>query len=277
MKITVITPSRHRVRGLEAILYSLRYLESQENEVQYGVICDNDDLETVAACEKLQKIMPLAYRVGERFVTMGSAINDMAKFMPADVYLVLNDDILCLSTNWDKEIVQAVNKTPHGVFWWTNDYDYDALYPIVTEKWRQAADGVFAENFPFWYDDLCLAELWVMTTDQEPIRLSIKIADKPVATQRMRELKFWQKVYTETRKLRVRQSVEIAKKLGLPEPQCGAELAKRLTAALVAMDDERLSQIEKNQGDTTHPDSNYQIAKQNAEKLLQYIETLEAA
>jgi hypothetical protein len=272
MDITVLIPSRGRVRGLEAVLYSLRYLESWKHRIHYGVICDDDDIATIVCCQKLKEVMPLAYRIGSRQETMGASINDMAKFMPADVYLVINDDILCLSPDWDKVISEAVEKTPHGIFWWKNACPMDALYPIVTEKWRQAAGGIFSENFPFWYDDLCLVELWAMTTQTDQLRLDISIADKPIKTQRMRDLKFWQKVYTETRKQRVKQSIEIAEKLGLPKPTIGEALAERLTAALVSMDDERLTQIEKNQGETSEPDSAYLRAKEKAQRLLDQLE-----
>lgn len=272
MNITVIIPSRKRVRGLSAVIYSLRYLESGENRVHYGVLCDEDDDETADACETLRHLIPLGYRVQKRQKTMGGAINGMAEFMPADVYLVINDDILCLSPNWDKAIAEAVEKTPHGVFWWKNALPMDALYPIVTEKWREAAGGIFTDHYPFWYDDLCLVELWTMTTEQEPIRLDISIADKPITTQRMRDLKFWQKVYTNTRPERVKQSVEIAKKLGLPIPTIGSELGKRITEALVPMTDEYLAQIEINQGETSPPDEMYLVAKQRAEEMLSRIE-----
>lgn len=272
MDISVLIPSRGRVRGLEAVLYSLRYLESWSNRVYYGVICDDDDVDTINCCKRMKEIMPLGYRVGTRQETMGQAINDMAKFMPADVYLVINDDILCLSPDWDKTIEKAAGETPYGVFWWKNAMPMDALYPIVTETWRKAAGGIFAENHPFWYDDLCLIELWMMTTEKEPIRLDISIADKPIKTQRMRDLKFWQKVYTLTRKLRVEHGKEIAKKLGLPIPTSGTVFAERITQALVAMDDEYLKQIERNQGEPTEPDASYLKAKGKAEILLQQLE-----
>lgn len=276
MDISIIIPSRGRVRGLEAVLYSLHYLQSGEHNIRYGVICDDDDLPTIMACREMRELIPLGYRIGPRQETMGSTINDMANRMhaekPCDVYGVINDDILCVSIDWDKAIAKAVSQTPHGVFWWNNDYHMDALYPIVTETWRQAAGGIFGENFPFWYDDLCLIELWCMATEQDPLRIDASIVDKPVKTQRMRELKFWQSVYTKTRKLRVQQGKEIAKKLGLPIPQTGEIFAQRLTDALIAMDDVYLAQIEKNQGETTEPDAAYLRAKQKAKALLTSLE-----
>jgi hypothetical protein len=269
MDITVILPSRKRTRGLYAVLSSLTMLESGKHRVYYGVCADDDDEETISFCKEMQGKMRLAFRVGERQKTMGGVINEMATLMPAEVYLVINDDILCLDYAWDDVIAEAVEKTPHGVFWWKNAYPMDALYPIVTEKWRQAAGQIFTNHYPFWFDDLCLIEVWMMTTGQEPIRLDISIVDKPVSTQRMRDLKFWQGLYTQTRKLRVLQSYEIAEKLGLPRPTASEEFARRLTEALIVMDEEHLKQIEINQGETSPPDAAYLVAKERAEKILE--------
>jgi hypothetical protein len=65
-----------------------------------------------------------------------------------------------------------------------------------------------------------------MTTSQENIILPIKISDRPrTTTHRMRDLKFWQKVYNGTRKLRVQKAYEIAKKLGIERPQAPDKIA----------------------------------------------------
>ncbi len=274
MDITVIIPSRKRVRGLYAVLSSLRMLESGLHKISYGVCLDNDDSETRDFCIEAQKVMPLAYRCGPRQKTMGGVINDMAERMKGDVFLVINDDILCISPSWDREIANAVEKTDYGVFWWNNALPtdtrrfMDALYPIITDKWRQAAGGIFTDHYPFWYDDLCLIELWYMTTEKEPLRLDISIVDKPVMTTRMRDLKFWQSLYTKTRRERVKKGIEIAEKLGLPIPKTGGIMAEKLTEALVSMSDERLKEIELNQGESSPPDEAYLVAKSRAQVII---------
>lgn len=281
MRIVVITPSRGRVFGLTAVLSTLKYLESGRHQVKYCVISDDDDPETAAFCAAAKHI-PITNRVGPRQTTMGGAINDMAEYASsqgAEVYTVINDDVLCLSANWDQTIAEAVEKTPHGVFWWGCDpsMTQDALYPVVTEKWRKAAGGIFTDYFPFWYDDLCLAELWLMATDSEALRLDCQIIDKPVRTTRMRELRFWQQVYTKTRVLREKQARDIAGALGLPVPECTVHVSKLMTARLKAVPDEKLDEIERTQGETSAPDDAYLMAKANAEELLRNIRRMQSS
>ena len=274
MRISVVIPSRGRVLGLLGILRSMQFLESGKHEVRYVVGVDDDDEETRRACEWLgsKKQISLGVRVDARPVSLGGLINELALCKPADVYAAVNDDIVCLSPGWDEEIAKAVERLPHGVFWWTDGSGNGALFPIVTEKWRAAAGGIFSEWFPFWYDDLCLLELWMMTTDAEIQELDIKICDKPrTVTHRMRELKFWQNVYIATRKLRVAQAYDIAAKLGLPKPQGTEHIAALMNNHIKRVADEWIAEIEANQGDKTPPDENYRIAKDKARRMLEEV------
>ena len=252
-----------RVRLLATALTSMRYLESGDNTVHYYVIYDDDDEETHDFCQKLRNSnFPLGYRRGPRFETMGGVINQVAEYAhdndKSDVYLVINDDTLCLSLNWDRYISEAVEKTPYGVFWWKNALPVETLFPIVTEKWRQAAGGMFTDHYPYWFDDLCLIELWMMATDQEAIFLDCTLIDKPVHTHRMRDLRFWQQVYNKTRPMRVEKAVEIAEKLGLPKPRMLQTFAKMIDKEFSGMTSDRLREIELSQGDVKiTPDPSY--------------------
>ena len=274
MDITVTIPSRSRVRGLSALLHGMKFLESGRHRVHYGIACDDDDMETVNFCADIKKYMHLGYSAQPRRPTLGDAFNEMAMHMPAQVYCMLNDDMLVLSDNWDECVAKAVEETPHGVFWWSSAGPQFVLIPIITEKWRAAQGGLFTSFFPFWYDDLCLAELWTMTTDADNIVLPIQAIDKPrTITTRMRELTFWQQVYNATRPLRVKQAYDMAEKLGLPRPQCPEHLLVRLNEHVGNMSAERLDQIEANQGDREPPDEAYKAQKA---KVLQMFPHLEA-
>lgn len=271
MDISVIIPSRKRTRGLSAIITSMHLLESGKNKVTYGVACDADDNQTITLCEQLKKEIPLAHYIGPgRPSSLGGLVNYMASHMPADVYTAVGDDNICLTPYWDEVIAQAVKAVPHGVFWWKNAFPEEATYAIVTEKWRAAADRkIFTDSYPFWFDDLCLLETWMMATGQEAMVLDCTIADKPYHTYRMRDLWFWREFFTETRGLRIKQSHKIAERLGLPDPDFATAFAEKMTIALEKMPKERIEQIERNQGETNiPPDHNYVMTRARAERIL---------
>lgn len=268
MKISVIIPTRGRVRQLSAVLTSLHYCESRENQITYGVIVDDDDIPTKLFCIGLQKEWPITIRVGPRPQSLGGVDNEMAAHMPADVYCVLGDDMLCLTPNWDRVIAEAVEKNPKGVFWWTQPDGSPITAPIVTEAWRAAAGGIFTDYFPFWYDDLWLYELWYMVTDSEALLLPITMFDRPESTIRMRELSFWHNFYNVMRGQRVQQAFDIAEKLRLPRPVMGPHLFERLKNHSVILPEMEEDIHRRNKAESTPPGPEYNRAKERAMQLL---------
>lgn len=256
------------MRGLACALTTLSRLESGKHEVTYGVACDTDDPETAAFCREMQAEIPLAYRVGPRPETLGGVLNDLGERLPADVYVLLADDVLCLTPGWDDKIALAVGENPYGIFFWTSALPMDATYPIITERWRAAAGCLYSSNHPFWYDDLALIEQYVMATDAAPRMLDIKLADKPGNTHRMRDLKFWQDFFLFSRQWRIERGREIARNLGIPEPQKSEQFARDLTEKFYRVGDDVLQAIQDNQGDTSPPDHAYLAAKWRAETIM---------
>lgn len=269
MKISVVMPSRGRLKQLTAALISLKALSSEENPILYGVACDDDDPATLEYLKDWKKTFPsLCIMHGPRAESLGTLDNKLAEYMPADAYVVWGDDLLCCTADWDKKIAEAIERVPHGVFWWKTQQHEPSLVPIISEKWRKASGTLFTEYFPFWYDDLWLWELWQFTTDGMPEFLDIIMGDKSTGTTRMRELGFWAKFYHSMRGLRVREGKRIAEALGLPEPKAGLvvpEVFKEYTH----MHPDMVKDVEKrNKAETGTPDAAYLRAKARAEEML---------
>lgn len=271
--ITVIIPSRGRIRGLAAVITSLYNLASGKNRIQYCVCRDEDDLATGMICSVIGKDIPLIVRSGERPQSLGGLVNEAADMIPADVYTALADDVICTTPNWDEIIINAAKETPHGVFWWKNCLLHDPYYVVVTEKWRAAAGAIFTQDYPYWFDDLHLMELWFIATLQTPLQIpELKLADMGTNTIRMRELSFWQKFFNFRRDHRLQQATEIAVKLGLPVPENIEEIKQAIknlyNERMKSVPKEWLDKIENDQGDKSEPDESYKRAKQRALDIL---------
>jgi hypothetical protein len=289
MKLTVIIPSRGRATKLVGAIHALSSLESGDNEVTYGVVCDKDDEETCATVKILQGRFRLAYLIQDRAPSLGGMVNKMAEYMPADVYLSLTDDALCMTKDWDKFISDAATENPNGVWWWESaDPDKPMLLAIVSENWRRAAGRIFTDYFPFWYDDIWLLTLWILAAEAPMLTLPIKILDCPAHTHRMRDLRFWHNFYLKTQPLRVKAAKDIAAKLGFEQSTKfgelmgvkGLSITKQLSERLSATPPEfesKMEEIEQSQGETSkEPTPEYVAAKQRAETLLKQIEFLDA-
>lgn len=273
MKINVLIPTRGRPLQLAAALYSLFFCASDKHELTFCVACDDDDDPTKNALRELrQSHLPIFVRVGPRPETLGSVANDLAAHWPADVYQVFADDLICITHGWDDILAQAVEKTPHGVFWMKSAKAQRSLVPAVTEKWRAAAGEIFTEYFPYWFDDLWLEELWVMATGEAPISLETLVVDRPASTHRMRELSFWARFYHALRSERLERGRRIASALNLPECSfasiIGKEFAKRMDS-YPPLNEEDAAKIEaSNKAETTPPSEQYLRVKAKAEELM---------
>ena len=271
MKISVVLPSRGRTRQLTAALISLQVLASEDHQILYGVACDDDDPATYDHLVdwKADGFRQLCILHGPRAESLGALDNMLAERMPADVYVVWGDDLMCCTEGWDRVIAEAVARVPHGVFWWQTQFNVPSLVPIITEKWRQASGTLFTEFFPYWYDDLWLWELWQFTTDAMPEFLPIMMADKPVGTTRMRELAFWAKFYHSMRGFRVREGIRIAEALGLPRPK--AELVvPEVFRLYTEMHPDMVKAVEaSNKAETGPADPAYLRAKARAVAMLE--------
>lgn len=267
MKISVIIPSRGRVRGLSAAITTLDMLASGKNEIRYGVCVDEDDPATRVYALGLAGSMPIDVLSGPRPESLGGLVNSMASYMPADVYCSLTDDVICLTPLWDERVRAAAEEMPHGVFFWKNALPQDSLFAVVTERWRAAAGGIFTNHYPYWFDDWALCELWTLATGLEPLRFGGELADRPRHTHRLRDLRFWQEFYQFQRHERVREAKRIAAALNLREPEHADEMARRLFDTLRPMEPEQIAQIER-QGDAGEPDAAYLAAKARAEQMM---------
>lgn len=270
------------------VLHSLNSLASGKHDITYGIVCDVDDPETISTCQVLRSKMPVAFSVNERGPSLGGMVNDMADNVPADVYLSLADDVLCMTKDWDDVIAKATEEIPHGVFWWKPANDKQpVLYAIVTEKWRAAAGQIFTDHFPYWYDDVWLLTVWCLVTEGPMITLPITILDCPKATHRMRELRFWHSFYLGTECLRVKQAKDIQNALGLhPSREYGEQhgqpnlsITERLSEHLSTTPQEFLDtmeQIEAQQGEKGPPTPEYLRARDRAQALLNQISIMRA-
>lgn len=273
MKLNVIIPTRGRPYQLAAAVYSLFFCASGKHDITFCVACDDDDEPSKLAIRELrQSHLPVFVRIGPRPETLGSVANDLAAHWPADVYQIFADDLICITNNWDDILAKAAEQTPHGVFWMKSAKEQRSLVPAVTEKWRAAAGGIFTENFPFWFDDLWLEELWVMATDDAPLELDVLVVDRPASTHRMRDLEFWARFYHAMRSERLAHGRKVSEALGLPPTLytsvVGKEFARRMDEYPPLNKDDAAKIEASNKAETDAPSERYLRVKAKAEELM---------
>ena len=252
-----------------AALSSLHDNESGDHDVRYAVAVDVDDKATIGTLASLQAKMPLGYRVGERPVSLDALHNQLARDIPADVYVCFIDDALCLSKDWDARIAELYEKDNNGLWWWTSKGDDLTLMPIMSKGYYKAAnEKIFPEHFPFWWGDTWISEVYMLATESHLKFAPIKVLDCPKATTNMRELKFWHDFYLWLQPDRIAEAKVIAKNLGLPTPTITEDF-RRIIGAPNKSFVEDIERIEAMQGDQSAPHEGYNIAKARAVAMME--------
>ncbi len=263
MKITLHMCSRGRPLQLTAALISLRDNESGEHAVRYAVAVDVDDKPTIGTLVSLQAKLPLGYRVGERPVSMDALHNQLARDIPADVYVCFIDDALCLTKGWDAEIAELYANNPKGLWWWRSKGEDMTLMPITSEAWRATAGRIFPEHFPFWWGDTWLAEVYMLAAEKPLAFAPIEFIDCPTKTHNMRDLRFWHSFYLWLQPERIAEAKDMALKMGFHTPKITGALA-RIVGAPPKDFLKLIDHAEATQGDHSEPHEGYKIATARA-------------
>ena len=262
MKLNVLLPSRGRPKRLISAVTLMHQKTSGRHDVSYIIGCDSDDPETIAAVYALSlKVPNVRPYCTVRLPSLGEMANRMAERFPADVYASLPDDVEIITQNWDYAIYASWMQRPDGVWWWHTETK--AACPVVSEKWRSAAGGIYTDYFPFWWDDCWLMQVWIMASGGGCLGLPATLEDKAYLTHRMRDLKFWTDFYVNRKEERWQRAEQIAAKLGWPKPQRGEVLGD--------VNDDfwgRIESIQEKQGDRGEPTQEYLKAKRRAELLM---------
>lgn len=125
MKISVLMPTRKRVDPLIASINSLLDNLSSDNDIEILLRFDDDDLDTVGAVKKVIDDERVKYFIGPRYGYPGfyRYINQLASEAKGDWLMLMNDDALMQTKNWDKEVEKYDGKmvfldsnTNHGIF-----------------------------------------------------------------------------------------------------------------------------------------------------------------
>lgn len=145
MKISVIIPTRKRIDPLVTTIKSLLDNISQDNDIEILLRFDEDDMNTLYSVK--QKVDDAAqyattkyngnikYFIGQKYDYAGlhRYVNELAIMADGDWLMMMNDDAMMQTKNWDKEIEKYNNQM---VFLdsHTNHNRFSMIFPIIPRK-----------------------------------------------------------------------------------------------------------------------------------------------
>lgn len=270
MKIVVAIPSRSRPLALIGSVMASWRLSSGTNDVEYVIGVDKGDTETLDACMRLTKEVPLSVCIAPPPTTLAAVSNLMVRQSEgADAVTVLSDRIFAVTDAWDTIIAGGVHNYPKRVLWWSCEWDHGCIAPVMSKAWLEASRWSYAltDTYPFWFIDTALQEIDLMINGGPSLKIRCAYSGARGKTTNGRDFAFWFRVFAAERPKRRTEARRIAARMG-QENLCEDERVEQFFAKF---DDEmqtRSADFEKRFGDDRPPDESYLAAKARAENIL---------
>lgn len=263
--IAIIIPSRHRPESLKAVLRALQATESGAHNVTYAVSFCRDDLATEAAAFSVEGVKAFQRPAD---CTPGAALNNVVSRLPLhDIYTGFCDDVFPLTWQWDVAM-DAAYRAPMVCWCWQEATDpHNASYVASSGRVLKAIGDLCPEYFPYWFNDIWLAEIHHMAFGFRPAQIEgLRLVGKRGTTQGFRDFLFWCRVFTATRHERIRAAIKLAAEYGSTPP----DMRKALEICHFFDQDFRgkADRFTRRFGGDDEPEPFYVLAKQRAERLL---------
>ena len=166
-KISLLLPSRERTKKFIRLLDSINKTCLIKNRLEILLLIDENDKE---ADEYKNIINSHEYNeldikiFSKTFDTHAVRNNFLAKNSIGDIIFPINDDMIFVSDNWDKEIDKVFSKVKKNAYclWVNSGLKYNHLhcdFPMVNREWYNRLGYIGSEFFKFWYLDAWICDL----------------------------------------------------------------------------------------------------------------------
>src|SRR6187431_3326419 len=113
-RISVLLPTRKRLKQLDRVLKSLYSLCANREQVEVIFRVDHDDAESQQYLTKKGE----TYITGPRlqgYASLPHFMNQCAGIATGDVLLMCNDDCVFTTRDWDDKVLDCANRFPDGL------------------------------------------------------------------------------------------------------------------------------------------------------------------
>ena len=161
--ISILTPTRNRVRRLNDFIVSVYQHTRKKNRIEMLMYVDADDpslpqyKEYSKHCQtEFADFLRIHFVFGET-KSVSQSWNDLYDKSVGDIIIMGNDDLLYRTSLWDLRIEKESERFRDEIYcMWMNDMINDnrhCAFPIVSKKWCETL-GYFAPGvFKFGYND----------------------------------------------------------------------------------------------------------------------------
>lgn len=175
MDFSIVFPTRGRVDLLQTLFRSLAETTANPERVEVLPVCDNDDVDTIAAIPELKKIYPANFLVRQRSKYLNQDYINYGSSLSTGKYIfILNDDVEFRTKDWDvkcfTELENYIKNRPDGVVYGLTDDGMDSVrltqklqysgFPIISRKAFEILGYAMHPHFRSWGADIHLYQVY---------------------------------------------------------------------------------------------------------------------
>lgn len=279
-KIVVSLPTRGEAQYLDRVVRS--YLDNAIDLENVRVVVSIDDDDTIGNSSRsadLEDLSSVILSRAPRENCIGDKWNRAISVCPGDVYCVGADDSAILTKGWDEKLREGAALYPDDIGCIYFGEAPGAQLPMcqaVTKGWAEGFGGLYPSHFPYWFVDMWLDELAMMTGRMVWVDVQMMSCGGRGKTRGLRDVRFWNQFFDLTRPVREAQADKAIDELYKDVPWMAWRLRGKGREALRTVFDSRSQFIyqEAVEAEATRSleapeDSRYVNIKRNAELYLQ--------
>jgi hypothetical protein len=208
--ITVSLPTRGEAPHLDAVVKS--YVELAEDQENLRVVVSVDEGDPAwegGRSLKLRDHPSVILSRAAREDAIGDKWNRSISVSPADIYCVATDDNAVATRGWDARVRAgaALYADDVGVLYYGEANAVLPMCQAVTAGWAEGFVGIYPTHFPYWFIDMWLDELAMMTGRMVWVDVAIgSCGGERGKTRGLRDVRFWNQFFDLTRPLREAQA-----------------------------------------------------------------------
>lgn len=151
----------------------------------------------------------------DRQPTLGDKLNRLAGEAKGDIVFFLANDYRMTTPEWPAIFRAEVAKLPNGigVIYPHDDEHVDhSAFPILTRAMLDCVGYAFPPWFPYWFVDTWWNEIGIVLGNRREIAVEVKHQGERGKSHSLVDLTFWATFFEETRPMRARDALLLARK-----------------------------------------------------------------
>jgi hypothetical protein len=211
MRVTVSIPTRGEAPHLAMVVKT--YVEKAEKPEDVTIVVATDEDDPFWNRDRRRDLESDVVVVSRapREDALGDKWNRAIGIAPAGVYVAGTDDNVVLSKGWDERLREGAALYTDGIGVIYFGEAPNAQLPIaqaVTHGWADAFGGLYPTHFPFWFIDMWLDELAMMTGRMVWVDILVGSCGGRGKTRGLRDVRYWNQFFDLTRPVREAQADE---------------------------------------------------------------------